>query len=102
MNDIFLKKSVKLFIVAQNNQKNNTKLNSFLSKISPNKPELIHTHKISPISSTKNINNNEINGNKVISKLNSRIQIHTPNQIRINNLMKAKKYPLKKVHQQKS
>lgn len=95
MNDIFRKKSVKLFIVAQNTLKNNTKLNSFLNKkISKNKLEFIPTPKISPLSSTKNINNNGTKGNEIINQLNS--QFHTPNQMKINNLMKAQKISFQK------
>ena len=94
MNDIFKKKSVKLFIVAQNTLKNNKKLNSFLNKKSKNKPEFIHSPRISPLSSTKNINNNGINGNDVIKQLNC--QINTPNQTKINSLIKAQKISFKK------
>ena len=95
MNDIFKKKSVKLFIVAQNTLKNNAKLNSFLNKkISQNKHEFVSTPKISPLSSTKNIINNGINSNDFIKQLNS--QFHTPTQMKINNLMKAQKISFKK------
>ena len=91
MNDIFKTKSVKLFIVAQNTLKNNTNLEPFLIK---KIPQNIPTPKISPLSSTKNINNNRINGNENIKKLNS--QLLNPNQMKINNLMKAKKISFKK------
>ena len=91
MNDIFKTKSVKLFIVAQNTLKNNTNLEPFLIK---KIPQNIPTPKISPLSSTKNINNNGINGNENIKKLNS--QLLNSNQMKINNLIKAKKISFKK------
>ena len=91
MNDIFKTKSVKLFIVAQNTLKNNTNLEPFLIK---KIPQNIPTPKISPLSSTKNINNNRINGNENIKQLNS--QLRKPNQMKINNLIQAKKISFKK------
>ena len=95
MNDTFKKKSVKLFIVAQNTLKNNSKLNSFLNKkISQNKHEFISTPKNLPLSSTKNIDNNGIIDNDFIKQLNS--QFHTPNQMKVNNLMNAQKISFKK------
>ena len=65
-----------------------------IKKISQNKHEFVSTPKISPLSSTNNIINNGINSNDFIKQLNS--QFHTPNQMKINNLMNAKKISFKK------